>query len=492
MPTRARAAPLVGEMSVFATASLHGRRVVYAPHGSDAAVAPPTQAQLEEYVKLTGARVSMPHARARTPHAPAVRTHAHAPRRTQSPGCALIPCASRCIPPACVGQNTTTFSASEKRHPINVFEQVNVCVHCGCERFTSTRPTQCCEGGKLLLDRAMPPRLLRIIAGAPGLSKQSRCANSLFRFAQACCEPPPLLQPRDAPTVLRTCTPPCAPASHHIPDHFQHLKITGVPYALVNNLNETSSTRSFLEDPDLRLEARDRYATVLQSIDAVLRSSNPLVMQLVNWSEATTSAIACVFEENAALKAFAKTQIPGAQMRWIPDWNMWALHIPTAPMARDFHAALLADKSMAATAAKVNRALDISPYRDPAATKYKFTLASSELQFETVADGLLDRSIMIVGNVYHFKELLKARFPQIKYLDLVFNNGDTIKAAWVLPESAQTKDTGTLAEYLTSLGVEVSEIDLDEEEDDDDDSDLDDDDLIDAEAEEAGEEEEEE
>ena len=203
-------------------------------------------------------------------------------------------------------------------------------------------------------------------------------------------------------------------------------------------------------------------------------------------------AIACVFEENAALKTFAKTQIPGAQMRWIPDWNMWALHIPTAPMARDFHAALLADKSMAATAAKVNRALDISPYRDPAATKYKFTLASSELQFETVADGLLDRSIMIVGNVYHFKELLKARFPQIKYLDLVFNNGDTIKAAWVLPESAQTKDTGTLAEYLTSLGVEVSEIDLDEEEDDDDDSDLDDDDLIDAEAEEAGEEEEEE
>lgn len=98
MPTRARAAPLVGEMSVFATASLHGRRVVYAPHGSDAAVAPPTQAQLEEYVKLTGARVSMPHARARTPHAPAVRTHAHAPRRTQSPGCALILCASRCLP----------------------------------------------------------------------------------------------------------------------------------------------------------------------------------------------------------------------------------------------------------------------------------------------------------------------------------------------------------------------------------------------------------
>lgn len=84
--------------------------------------------------------------------------------------------------------------------------------------------------------------------------------------------------------------------THHIPDHFQHLKITGVPYALVNNLNETSSTRSFLEDPDLRLEARDRYAsdvrpaaTVLQSIDAVLRSCNPLVMQLVNWSETTTS-----------------------------------------------------------------------------------------------------------------------------------------------------------------------------------------------------------
>ena len=78
MPTSARAAPLVGEMSVFATASLHGRRVVYAPHGSDAAVAPPTQAQLEEYVKLTGARVSY-HMRVHVRHMrrPCAHTHTH-------------------------------------------------------------------------------------------------------------------------------------------------------------------------------------------------------------------------------------------------------------------------------------------------------------------------------------------------------------------------------------------------------------------------------
>jgi len=283
MPRCARAAPLVGEMAVFATAALHGRRVVYAPHGSGAAAAPPTQAQLEEYVKLTGAR---PRAcvcatcagRART------RTTSRAMALTSRAPC---PCA------ASAGQNTTAFSASEKNHPINVFEQVNVCIHCGCERFLSTRPTQCCEGGRLLLDRAMPPRLLSIIAGAPGLSKQSRCANSLFRFAQ-------MALPK---------------GTHRIPDHFQHLKVTGVPYALVNNLNEPSSTRSFLEDPDQRLEARDRYAsdvrpstTVLKTIDAVLRSSNPLVTQLVNWSAATATEARLVLKwpgSTTSVRAFS-------------------------------------------------------------------------------------------------------------------------------------------------------------------------------------------
>ena len=95
---------------------------------------------------------------------------------------------------------------------------------------------------------------------------------------------------------------------------------------------------------------------------------------------------------------------------------------------------------------------------------------------------MLPRSIMIMGKAYDFKEFLKERFPEIRYLDLVFNNGTVQKAAWVLPVSAQTASTGTLADFLISLGVTVDEIDLDEEEDEDDEAERDDDALVDDEA----------
>ena len=53
------------------------------------------------------------------------------------------------------------------------------------------------------------------------------------------------------------------------------------------------------------------------------------------------------------------------------------------------------------------------------------------------------------------------------HLDLIFNGATTTKAAWILPASAQTRETGTLASFLKSLGVKVTEVDLDEDEDDD-------------------------
>jgi len=40
-------------------------------------------------------------------------------------------------------------------------------------------------------------------------------------------------------------------------------------------------------------------------------------------------------------------------------------------------------------------------------------------------------------------------------------------SAWVLPCSAQTRETGTLAKYLKSLGVQITEVDLDVESDED-------------------------
>ena len=110
----------------------------------------------------------------------------------------------------------------------------------------------------------MPPELLELITSIPGLSKQSRAANDLFRFAQ-------MALPK---------------GTHRIPDSYQHLKITGFPYAIIPNLNERSSTRSFLEDPHERLERRAEQDVQLRPSDAavrvigtVLRSTNPLVHQ---------------------------------------------------------------------------------------------------------------------------------------------------------------------------------------------------------------------
>ena len=87
----------------------------------------------------------------------------------------------------------------------------------------------------------------------------------------------------------------CLPkATHRIPDEFQHLKISGVPYAAVNSVNEQGSMRSFFADPDWRDLRRAAIATVeqptvkaMQIVDAAL-ADNPLVRSLVNWATADT------------------------------------------------------------------------------------------------------------------------------------------------------------------------------------------------------------
>ena len=121
--------------------------------------------------------------------------------------------------------------------------------------------------------------------------------------------------------------------------------MTGIPYAIVNNLNLSSSTRSFLDDPCAfhigtkrfytctftslyrctrtyaskcrytRLEHRDQFNkdvrpsdAAVAAIDAVLRSENPLVAQLVNWSEETSATARLVLKwpgETTAVRAFS-------------------------------------------------------------------------------------------------------------------------------------------------------------------------------------------
>eukprot|EP00966_Prymnesium_polylepis_P203212 4707777-Prymnesium_polylepis.2 len=48
---------------------------------------------------------------------------------------------------------------------------------------------------------------------------------------------------------------------------------------------------------------------------------------------------------------------------------------------------------------------------------------------------------------------MRSRFPDLQYVDLVC--GDVVKSAWVLPLAAQTTQTGTLATFMSSLGLSI-------------------------------------
>ena len=69
-----------------------------------------------------------------------------------------------------------------------------------------------------------------------------------------------------------------------------------MPFAIISNINERSSTRSFLDDPNERLDdcMRDSAAlrpspAALATIDAVMSRENALVPRLINWAEESTS-----------------------------------------------------------------------------------------------------------------------------------------------------------------------------------------------------------
>ena len=104
------------------------------------------------------------------------------------------------------------------------------------------------------------------------------------------------------------------------------------------------------------------------------------------------------------------------------------------------------------------------------------------------------RTAFLGKNTYDVKDYVKAKFPTVDYVDLVFPGPEgpksIIKTAWVLPIAAQTASTGTLADFLRTLGATVTEVDLDAEDGDSDEEDKQDGNaLVDDEAEEEGEEE---
>ena len=194
-----------------------------------------------------------------------------------------------------------------------------------------------------------------------------------------------------------------------------------------------------------------------------------------------------VFSENDALKALVANDFH-SKAQFIPDWSKFAVRCPTAPLALMLFKMIKESPKMPKTAEALGDTLDVSAYDNPAVKKFKFTLVKSET-FETI-NGILPESIMMVGEAYDFKEYIKQRFPEVRYTDLIFNGGTVNKAAWVLPVSAQTEATGSLADFLEELGVTIDEVMLDD--DDEDDEEEDEEGFVLHQAEEAGEDEDEE
>jgi len=199
-------------------------------------------------------------------------------------------------------------------------------------------------------------------------------------------------------------------------------------------------------------------------------------------------AMNCDFGENKAFAVIVE-EVLKCKPQWFKDWSMWGVRCTTAAFALKLFNAIKASDQMKVTARRMNKELDLSPFEDPAVNKYEFTLAYSETQFETRADGVLPRSIMLIGKTYDWKDHLKEQFPTIRYSDLIFNGGKVTKAAWVLAEEDQTAETGTMADFLESNGATVTEVDLDDDEDEDDDAERDEDGFLDDEAEEVDEDE---
>ena len=144
----------------------------------------------------------------------------------------------------------TCWTNAELNHPIHFFEQAIECQHCGYERFRVTADTKCCRDGELELNRSqrLPDDLLELMTGveqdgittsslAPyGISKCSRVLNNQYRFGQ-------MVLPRIGGEI-----------QPRISDSYQHLRITGMPYAVVPNLNASSVLRSYFDEPLERLD----------------------------------------------------------------------------------------------------------------------------------------------------------------------------------------------------------------------------------------------
>jgi len=107
-------------------------------------------------------------------------------------------------------------------------------------------------------------------------------------------------------------------------------------------------------------------------------------------------------------------------------------------------------------------AQEASPPPAAAAPTTPITLAIGST-FEAEA-GALPPSIFIAAKSAFLEDYIgriQARFPELQYTALVL--AGVQKSAWVLPLAAQTAETGTLALFMSGLGLSVEEVDMDAE-----------------------------
>ena len=74
-----------------------------------------------------------------------------------------------------------------------------------------------------------------------------------------------------------------------------------------------------------------------------------------------------------------------------------------------------------------------------------------------------------VGALAGYMDRLRVYFPRLAEVDLVVS--ESTKRVWVIPLEGQTAEVGTLAQFLSSCGLEVVELDLDTESDEESDAD---------------------
>ena len=154
--------------------------------------------------------------------------------------------------------NVTWFHPCERDHPLCFWEQRVRCYFCGCDHFVLARGAlhggnagmhlRCCRDGECMLhaDHAWPKLLLQHATSGTGMHSVARLLNE----------------------EARLCAMALPAGTHRLPERGGGVRITGITYALMRNVNELSSARSFYHDPDDPSLTRDERILALQSTGA--------------------------------------------------------------------------------------------------------------------------------------------------------------------------------------------------------------------------------